>query len=239
MGTSEIGPVGLSGRLFVVAGGAGVAGETVVAALLRRGARVAVPSRSVHRLDRLRAANESPGLYTFPGDLATLAGAERVRDDIAGQLGMPDGMVAALGAWYQGERLVDLPATTWQRIMDDNLTSHFIAARAFLPVLRDRPGAVYVSLNGIAGVEPVPESGGISVTGAAQAMMMRVLAVELAGAPVRIHQVGVLTPIVTRHWEGEPPRPDWLTGEQVGDYVAGVLAPDFGRGSDLFLSIPA
>ena len=67
---------------------------------------------------------------------------------------------------------------------------------------------------------------------------MRVLAAELAGRAVRLHEVDVFTPIVTDRWDGGEIQPGWLTGAQVGDYVAGVLDPGFGEARRLFLSIP-
>lgn len=47
-----------------------------------------------------------------------------------------------------------------------------------------------------------------------------------------------MTPIVTNDWAGEPPQPDWLTGKQVGTYVAEVVSPDFARPNALLIEIP-
>src|SRR5690606_30808344 len=133
----------------------------------------------------------------------------------------------------------EIPMATWERILRDNLISHFVVARTFLPALASRPGTVYLTLGGIAARQPVAGSGPISMTGAAQAMMMRVLAVELAGSPVRLHEVDILTPIVTRHWDGGPIEPGCLTGEQVGEYVVRVLSGDVEKPDQLFFAIPA
>jgi NAD(P)-dependent dehydrogenase (short-subunit alcohol dehydrogenase family) len=231
----------LSGRSYVVAGGAGVAGECVTGALLRRGATVAVPSRSPARLDRLRSGLDTavlPRLHEILGDVGDPVGVTDVRDRVTAEIGPLDGVIASLGAWWEGAPLSEVPYEVWQRILHDNLTAHFLVARAFLPLLRDRPGGVYVALSGIAALRPIPLSGPISVTDAAQTMLMRVLAAELADDPVRIHEVVVLTPVVTRHWpEGDPVEPGWLSGEQVGSYVADVAAPGF-PGTDLQLRFP-
>jgi hypothetical protein len=69
-------------------------------------------------------------------------------------------------------------------------------------------------------------------------MMLRVLAEEVSGA-VRLHEVAVLTPIITRRWDGRPIRPGWLTGAEVGRYVTDVLGPDFPQRHDLLLAIPS
>jgi NAD(P)-dependent dehydrogenase (short-subunit alcohol dehydrogenase family) len=234
------GTVELTGR-YLVAGGAGVAGECVTAELLRRGATVAVPSRSRERLDRLRsglAAALRPRLLTILGDVGDPAGVTEVRDRVAGELGPLDGVVASLGAWWEGAPLTEVPYDVWQRILRDNLTAHFLVAQTFLPLLRDRPGGVYVALSGIAALRPIPLSGPISVTDAAQTMLLRVFATELADEPVRIHEIAILTPVVTRHWpQGDPVEPGWLSGDQVGSYVAEVTTPGF-PGTDLQLRLP-
>jgi NAD(P)-dependent dehydrogenase (short-subunit alcohol dehydrogenase family) len=232
----------LTGRSYLVAGGAGVAGECVTRALLDRGATVAVPSRSPARLDRLRSGLDPavfPRLHGVPGDLGDPTGVVGVRDRVVAEIGPLDGVVASLGAWWEGAPLTEVPYEVWQRILHDNLTTHFLVAQTFLPLLRDRPDAVYIALSGIAALRPIPLSGPISVTDIAQTMLLRVFAAELDDEPVRIHEVAILTPVVTRHWaEEDPVEPGWLTGEQVGSYVAEVVAPGF-SGTDLQLRFPA
>ncbi|MQA86604.1 MAG: SDR family NAD(P)-dependent oxidoreductase [Streptosporangiales bacterium] len=234
---------GLTDKGFVVAGGAGVAGECVTLALLRRGARVVVPSRTSERIERLRSGVEPellPRLHTLVGDVGNPTDAEEIRDRVSAEFGPIDGVVASLGAWWEGNVLTEVPFGTWQRVLHDNLTAHFLVARTFLPELADRPGTVYVALAGIAAIRPIAGSGPISVTGAAQTMLLRTLEVELADAPVRLHEVAVLTPIVTRHWPaGDPVERGWLSGEQVGEYVASVASPDFPDKTSLGLRIPA
>jgi NAD(P)-dependent dehydrogenase (short-subunit alcohol dehydrogenase family) len=223
--------------VVVVAGGTGVAGECVVAELVARGATVAVPSRSQARLDRLRDAHPQPNLHLFRGGMDSYSAAAKAADAITSELGGVDAVVASLGGWWEGEPLTEISEQTWRSLLDANLTSHFITARTFLPMLASRPGTTYVTLNGVAAQKAVARSGPISVTGAAQQMMLRVLAEEVPA--VRLHEVAILTPIITRHWDGSPTKPGWLTGAEVGRYVADVLESDFAYSDELLLAIPS
>ncbi|MBE1501843.1 NAD(P)-dependent dehydrogenase (short-subunit alcohol dehydrogenase family) [Amycolatopsis lexingtonensis] len=229
----------LRGGSYVVAGGAGVVGEAVTRELLRLGATVTVPSRSSERLARLRSAlpeADRARLHTLTGDVGDPAGVLGVRDRVVASVGRVDGVVASLGGWWEGPPLTEIAFPVWQRLIDDNLTAHFLVAQAFLPVLR----GTYVALNGIAAFRPVPFSGPVSVADAALTMLLRTFAAELTGSPVRIHEVAILTPIVTRHWPpAEPAKPHWLTGEQVAGHVAGVLHPEFPSSEPLQLRFPA
>ncbi|XVV11297.1 SDR family oxidoreductase [Actinoplanes sp. CA-131856] len=226
----------LTGRVHVVAGGTGRAGTVVVQELISRGAVVAVPSRRPDRLARLQAKIQSDRLHGYVGDISDLTDSSRLVEEIVAALGPLDAVVASLGEWWEGVPLTGLDPAVWQRIISDNLTSHFMVARAFLPALADRADSVYLSLGGIASVLAVAGSGPISVTGAAQAMMMRVLSAEAEGKAVRLHEVDVYTPIVTEDWDGGEIEPGWLTGRDVGAFVADALTPGFKGG--LFLPIP-
>lgn len=226
----------LTGRVHVVAGGTGRAGTVVVQELIARGAVVAVPSRNPARLTRLEGKIKSDRLHGYVGDISDLSDASRLRFLMADDLGPIDAVVASLGEWWEGSPLLSLDPAVWQRIISDNLTSHFMVARAFLPALVDRADSVYLTLGGIASVLAVAGSGPISVTGAAQAMLMRVLAAEAEGKAVRLHEVDVYTPIVTEDWDGGEIEPGWLSGRDVGAFVADALTPGFGGG--LFLQIP-
>lgn len=144
-------------------------------------------------------------------------------------------MVAALGGWWEGP-LTQLHPEIWHRILTDNLTSHFLAARTYLPVLAGRPESVYVMLGGVAATIPIPHAGPVSVTGAAQTRLLEVLAAEQSG--VRLHEVRIMTPMVTRHWDRTDREPHWLSGEQVGNYLAEVVAPNFPRRDELILHLP-
>lgn len=228
--------VSLDGRVFVVAGGAGVAGEAVASGLLRHGADVAVTSRSRTRLAAVREQLESARLHCVECGRFDLATAEAVRDEVTAKLGRIDGVVAALGGWWEGPPLTQIDPAIWHQIVADNLTSHFIAARAFLPALVGHPDAVYVTLAGVGAALPLPHAGPVSVTGVAQTRLLECLAAEQTG--VRLHEVRIMTPIVTRHWDRADREPDWLTGEQVGDYVARVVSDGFPDPDRLVLPLP-
>lgn len=222
----------MSGPVVLVAGGAGHAGGCVVRGLLDRGAHVIVPSRSPQRL----AESARPGLQPILADLSDAASACAVRDAVLAEHGRLDGVVASLGTYERGTRIADTDVGTWSRLLHDNLTPHFVTASTFAPVLAEH-GGVYVTLAGVAATEPMIKAAPISVTGAGQTMLLRVLAAEYADAPIRFHEVAILTPIVG-HWFDYPAQPGWLTGDEVGDYVAALFDPEFPDADRMLLTIP-
>lgn len=213
----------LQDRTVLVAGGTGEVGEGIVGALLRRHARVVVPSRSASKVeqlrDRLGGGAELVGISGDPssaGGAAELAG--RVQD-IAGGL---DAIVVAIGRWASGPELTALDDATWRRVLDGGVGVHFAAARALLPLIADRSGASYTLINGSGATSPVAGSGPSNVSAAAQLMLGRVLAREHRDRPVRINTLLLDTPVATR--SREHVKPEWLTADEAGRYVAWLVS---------------
>ncbi|MDO8107894.1 hypothetical protein Q6348_11875 [Isoptericola sp. b441] len=167
----------------VVAGGTGVVGRAIVDHLASWGYRVVVPTRS-----RVTASGGSAGVRLVPGvDWDHPDPLWSVLDEPGWH---PTAAVAALGGWWLGPQLVDLAAADWRAVLESHLTSHWLVARAIAPRLGG-PDPAYVTLGGAAATEPMAGSGPVSVTGAAQRMLLRVLRVEPIGLRVRFHEVAV------------------------------------------------
>ena len=216
----------LNGKRVLVAGGAGAVGEGIVRVCLEEGAEVVVPSRTQDKLDRFLEAipeGNRDRLTTLVGEIGQETGARQLRDEIRRSKGQLDAVVASLGGWWQGPRLIETPLEQWQKVLTDNLTSHVVAAKTFLPVLGRRPGTSYLFINGGAALTPIPHSGPISVAAAAQLMLKDVLVAELPSLSVRINTLVIESFVVTReHRAGQA---GWLTSEDVGDYVAYLISP--------------
>lgn len=213
----------LDGRTVVVCGGAGEVGEGIVASLLHAGARVAVPSRRSGRLEALEqrlidAGAPIGGFVPVLGDLsADEQSAARLGEDVLRVAGPPDLVVAALGGWESGAALADTPLIEWERTVYDNLRSHQLAINVFVPMLRGRPGAGYVMINGAAARYPVPGSGVVSIAAAGQLMASQVLAAEESGTGLQVESY-VLGPIGTRSRDEIAP---WMaTAQQIGEVIA-------------------
>ncbi|MGV7123159.1 SDR family NAD(P)-dependent oxidoreductase [Sphingopyxis sp. 550A] len=153
---------------ILVLGGAGDVGEGIVRSLLKRGAHVIAQGRSASKLDRLRdyvADVENGQLSTVAGALSDPDEADALRDRIWAITNEVDGAVAAIGGWAQGYPINGVPFDDWTRIVADNLTSHFLAIKKFVPMLRPK-GGTYVHINGLSaegpyrGAGPVGRDGG-------------------------------------------------------------------------------
>lgn len=216
----------LEGQHVVVAGGTGAVGEGIVRVLLDEGATVLVPSRSKERIEALRAYVGQKGskrLRTWVGHIGTPEGAEAFKTWVLTQTSKIDGVVASVGSWWQGPPLYEVPYETYQEVLHQRLTSHFLLIRAFVPVLLAQGHGLYVTLGGSHAENPFPKSSLVSIAGAAQLMMTRIMMEELQTTAVRwVHLL--LGPVNTRKVRDQA-KPDWITAEEVGEFIAFLLSP--------------
>jgi NAD(P)-dependent dehydrogenase (short-subunit alcohol dehydrogenase family) len=218
----------LNDLTVVVAGATGNVGPFVVRALLERGASLAAPSRSEEKLGGLREhlrehvdETSLARLHTFAGDLGDEREAAVLRQQISEEVGTPGAVVASVSDYVAAPSLLDARADELQRALDTAVLAHFAIARTFLPVLRDS-GGTYVFLQGPLAFELYPGYGGdlVSIATAAQHMLFRALAQELAESRARV--VELVGHMLIRDRQTQPASP--LSGEGVGAFVAHLLA---------------
>jgi NAD(P)-dependent dehydrogenase (short-subunit alcohol dehydrogenase family) len=217
----------LSDRTVVVAGATGNVGPFVTRALLQRGARVAVPSRSEERLRALRehlaphlGTADQARLHTFVGDVSDEGEAALLRTRITDHAGSPEAVVASLGDFVTTPSLHGAGRGQLQRALESSVVAHFMVARTFVPAIRDS-GGTYVLLQGPLAFELRPEFGAnlVSVATAGQHMLFRALAQELDGSPARLVELVVYSLLRDRRTQPGSQVP----GEAVGAFAAHLL----------------
>lgn len=220
----------LLNKVAVVAGGAGGVGEGIVRSLLENGATVVVPVRTQAKIVRLTdfvADVERGQLITLETNIGTEAGAREVSDFLIEKFrGGIDYVVASLGGWWQGLPLTAVDMSTWNRVLMNNLTSHFLAIRTLVPLLIPNRG-MYIHINGFSAEQAYPNGAPVAMSAAAQKSLVLSLAEEVKPQGIRVYEL-ILGPIQTRdrikHQQGRKVdgMPDWLYPEDIGDYIVSL-----------------
>jgi len=212
----------INGKI-ALAGGAGNVGEGIVRAFLQEGATVVASSCSSKSLEELRShlgELATDRYVTMTADFGEIESVEKLRDDILNQFGQLDAVVASLGGtWKENMPLTQVSITDWQKYLLSNLTTHFIAARTFLPSLQYQQGSTYTFIGGAAAEIPIPNYSLVAIPAAAQLMLAQMAIAEMKETYTRINEVVIHSWVSTRSTKGIE-QPEWITADDVGKYVA-------------------
>jgi len=158
-------------------------------------------------------------LHVYHTDVSDPEAAEVLREAVLSKFGRLDLVVASLGGWRQGGALVHTPLSTWHSVVHDNLTSHVVAARTFLPALLERREGLYVIINGLSAETPYAGAAPVAMMAAALLQMGQILALEHQDSGVRIREL-VLGPVRTRARQSS--RPDWYQATEIGEFISAL-----------------
>ena len=146
---SRLGPE--AGSYVAVAGGCGGMGQVLVKALIDTGVNVAV-------LDMETSLVQNPP----PSDVLALAidgsdasSVEKAFSEIANQWTRLDGFVNLIGFFKGWTQLSELPVDIFDEVISGNLRSHFLCAKAALPMLRRSKSASLVTVSSTLGMDVV------------------------------------------------------------------------------------
>jgi NAD(P)-dependent dehydrogenase (short-subunit alcohol dehydrogenase family) len=180
-----------AGPVTLVTGGAGNLGRAVTRAFLEAGHRVFVP---LHRGDAQGVLDELQ--REFPGrldacylDLTTERGAAAAVKQALEWTGRVDAVAHLVGGWSGGALLADTPTDLWDRMMDLNVRSAYLVARAALPEMLEDGGGTLVFVSSRAAREGRARNAAYAVSKSALVTLTEAIAEEYAGAGIRAYAV--------------------------------------------------
>jgi NADP-dependent 3-hydroxy acid dehydrogenase YdfG len=207
----------------LVAGGTGGIGEGIVRVLLKSDYRVFVPVREHDRSDQLVSYVEdikTGELILVQGDLIDSQSVHTSKLEVQKTCSHLDLVVASVGSYhyYYGHSLHKIPRDSWDKLISENVITHFNLQHEYLDLLHDQNRGVYITLNGPEANIVHPETGLMSIVASTQKMMARVAAMEAFSSGVKVYSVTSNTPVSTRS-RGGPSSDEWISAEELGHYI--------------------
>ncbi len=122
--------------VIIVTGAGGNLGQAVARAFLAAGGRMALVDQSADRLRQLYS-DLAPwtGHYLGEVDLRDPAPVRAMVQDVVRRLGRVDVLVNTVGGFKAGTPVHETPVDVWDRMMDLNARTAFVASQAVIPAM--------------------------------------------------------------------------------------------------------
>lgn len=170
---------GLEGQVALVTGGARGIGAACGAALVARGARLAVLDLDISGVEG----------YAVQADITSSASLSEALARVEDDLGPVDVLVHAAGISGPWLGVLDLDDSTWDRVMEVNANGTFRVCRAVLPGMVERGYGRVVLVASVAGKEGVPLLPAYSASKGAVIALTKAVGKDLATTGVLINCV--------------------------------------------------
>lgn len=224
--------VEFSGRVALVAGASGNLGRAVALKLQRAGARTVLVDREATRLaETFASVGESPDHLLVGGtDLMAPGALDGVVTRATGRFGRLDILVNAVGGFRAGQPVRETPMETWDLMLDLNLRTTLVAARAVLPtMLAQRYGKIVT----VAARVALAGAANMAAYAAAKAAVLRMtesLAAEVRHAGINVNCVlpGTLDTPQNREDRPDADFTTWVSPEAVADVILFLASEEAG-----------
>jgi NAD(P)-dependent dehydrogenase (short-subunit alcohol dehydrogenase family) len=213
-----------SGRVALITGAAGNLGQAIASRLLAAGAQTVLADRNAEKLKGVFAslADAPDHLLAAGFDVMASGALDDIVAKATSRFGRLDVLVNAVGGFRAGHPVHETPLETWDLMLDLNLRSSLLAARAVLPaMLRQRDGKIVL----VAARAALGGTANLAAYSAAKAAVVRLtesLAAEVRHAGINVNCVlpGTLDTPQNRAERPDADFTKWVPLAAVADVIA-------------------
>ena len=234
----------LSGKVALITGSSKGIGKAIAEEMARHGAQVVISSRKAdvcqEVADSINAEliDQPGGAVAIAAHIGEKANLQRLVDETRKQLGSIDILVcnAAVNPYYGSAQ--DIPDDAFDKIMNVNIRSNHWLCQLVIPEMTERKDGVILIISSVGGLRGSTHLGAYAISKAADAQLVRNLAVEHGQNNIRVNTISpglIRTDFARALWEN----PDILKQRTSGDPLRRIGEPSEIAGCAVFLASPA
>lgn len=180
-----------NGKNALVTGGSRGLGLAIAGELAEKGAKVAICGRKQENLDTAVRELEARGLKVFsrPAHMGNSEQVDALFDAVRENFGHLDILVNNVGMNLPTPSTAEVDEVVWDKIIEGNLKSAFLASRRAVALMKGQGGGKIVNISSIAARKAARGMGVYCIAKAGLDMLTRVLAMELAGDGICVNAV--------------------------------------------------
>lgn len=222
-------PQRFTGKVVLVAGGAGGLGRAVSLAFLAEGAKVVVPYRRQSEMEALAAlAVDAASLEGHVVDLSDAVAVTNFVDGILASHSRLDVLVNSVGAWAGGAKFWQADVGEFERMLALNLRTGYSLLRVALPPMLKQGSGAIVNVASRAAVDHAGSAAGYVASKAAAVAMIDSLAADLKGTGVRANSIlpGIIDTEANRQAMPAADFSKWPTPEAIARVILFLCSDD-------------
>lgn len=234
----------LTGKVALITGSSKGIGKAIAEEMARAGAMVVISSRKADICDAVAAAineelaDEAGGAVAIPAHIGHKEELARLVAETRDKLGKIDILVcnAAVNPFYGS--MADIPDSALDKILDVNIKSNHWLVNLVVPEMVDRRDGAIIVVSSVGGLRGSTHLGAYAISKAADAQLVRNLAVEYGPYNVRVNTISpglVRTEFARALWEN----PDILKARTSGDPLRRIGEPEEIAGIAVYLASKA
>ncbi len=231
----------LTGKVALITGSSKGIGRAIAEEMARHGAQVVISSRKADNCNEVadainrELADEPGGAVAIPANISTQAELQRLVDETRARLGHIDILVcnAAVNPAYGP--MSELPDSAFEKILNVNILSNHWLAQLVLPEMIARRDGAIIIVSSVGGLRGHDKLGAYCISKAADAQLVRNLAVENGPHNIRVNTISpglVRTDFARALWEN----PDTLAKRTQYDPLRRIGEPEELAGIAVYLA---